>query len=250
MKIIIVEDEIIARQKLEGLLNGIASDIEILAHLESVEETVKWIRDNASPDIAFFDIQLSDASCFEIFERIQVNFPVIFLTAYDDYVMKAFDHNAIHYILKPATKTKVAEALKKVSRFRDHFVHLGIQNLPGEKDKKNYTERLVVRKGLDAVPLPIDAIAYFFSEHKISFAKTSEGISYMVDEPLIELERKLNPSSFFRVNRQYLVNINAIKNFRSNEQSKIVLELEPPVNDEVIISKENAGNFRKWIRGE
>lgn len=250
MNVIIVEDEAIARQKLEGLLHETVTDLNILGHFESVEDTVSWLEKNNPPDIAFFDIQLSDATCFEIFERTKVRFPVIFLTAYDNYVMKAFDNNAIHYILKPVTRTKVADALAKVENFKEHFVHIGIRNLLNDTVKKSYAQRLIVRKGLDAVPLGIDQIAYFFSEHKISFVKTVDDNCYMIDDPLSDLEKSLNPAEFFRVNRQFLVHIDAIQNFRSIKSSKLKLELNPAPKDEVLVSKENAANFKNWIKGD
>ena len=206
MKILIVEDEIIAKEKLESLLFELLPNPQIVGHLETVKDAVEWIRLNEVPDIAFFDIQLADANCFDIFSQIDVKFPVIFLTAFDDYVMKAFDYNAIHYILKPATRVKLKEAIEKVKNFRDHFLHQGIHELMNQTSK-NYLSRIVVRKGLDAIPLKIEEIAYFFSEHKISFAKTVNSHTYMVNEPLSELTDLLDPSLFFRANRQYLVHM-------------------------------------------
>ena len=250
MKILIVEDELIAQQKLEDMLLQLNPETQIMARLESVEETVTWLKKNPAPDIAFFDIQLADATCFEIFDRFHVAFPVIFLTAYDNYVMQAFDHNAIHYILKPATVGKVKDALDKVQNFRDHFIHIGIRNMIRDSStKQNFPERIIVRKGLDAVPLEITEIAYFFSEHKISFAKTHQDTTYMVDDSLADLEQSLNPAHFFRANRQYLVHIKAIQNFRSTKSSKIQLEVNPNSGEPILVSKENAANFRQWIKG-
>ncbi len=248
MKILIIEDEPIAKQKLESLLNELVPNMQLVGHLESVTEAVEWIQINESPDIAFFDIQLADSICFDIFKQVAVTFPVIFLTAFDDYVMKAFDYNAIHYILKPATRLKLKEALEKVQNFRQHFLHQSIHQLMNQPTK-NYRNRLIVRKGLDAVPLKISDIAYFFSEHKISFVKATEGTSYMVDEPLSELSNQLDPHLFFRANRQYLIHFNAVKNYRSTTSSKLKLELNPPPAEDVIISKENAPHFKKWIKG-
>jgi len=250
MKLIIVEDEVIARQRLIGFLNDLIPNIEILGEFEGVVDTVNWLKHNDTPDIAFFDVQLSDATCFEIFEQVNVPFPVIFLTAYDNYVMESFEYNAIHYLLKPATKDKVKEALAKVQRFKSHFVHQGIQNLiENQMSRKEFSTRLIVRKGLDTVPIEVSQIAYFFSEHKITFAKTVDDQTYMIDETLADLENRLDPSLFFRANRQYLIQIKALRNFRSTNSSKIQLELKPSSKSEVVVSKESAPRFRKWVKG-
>ena len=242
MKVLIVEDEITATKKLEALLKRIKPGIEILAKLESVKDTVGWIRQNPKPDVAFFDIQLSDNVSFEIFKQCDVTFPVIFVTAYDDYLLQAFEQNTIHYILKPITEEKVREGLEKFDRLSEHFRSY---NRPETTDSRDI---LLVRKGMSFVPLSINDIAYIVSEHKVSFAKDNNGAIYLVDQSLTDLEKVLDPKRFFRANRQYLVNLQAIANYKSIEQSKIKLVLKPSAKEDVIIGKENAGLFRKWIK--
>ncbi len=236
MKVLIVEDEITATKKLEALLNKAAPGIEILARLESVKETVDWIRKNQEPDVAFFDIQLADDVSFEIFKQCDVTFPVIFVTAYDDYLLQAFEQNTIHYLLKPITEEKVREGLAKLSRVAEHFGGINKpENTKGSKDK------LLVRKGMSFVPLETNRISYIFSEHKVSFAKDDQGTIYLIDQSLNDLEKMLDPKKFFRANRQYLVSLQAIDKYRSIDQSKIKLDLKPATRQEVIIGKENAG---------
>lgn len=242
MKVLIVEDEITATKKLESLLKRVKPEIDIMARLESVKETVGWIKEDHKPDIAFFDIQLADDVSFEIFKQCDVTFPVIFVTAYDHYLLQAFEQNTIHYLLKPITEEKVREGLEKFNRVAEHFAGISNQNTRNSKDK------LLVRKGMSFVPLDINKIAYIFSEHKISFAKDDEGMIYLVDQSLTDLEKMLDPQRFFRVNRQYLVHLQAIDKYKSIEQSKIKLDLKPSTNEDVIIGKENAGFFRKWIK--
>ncbi len=243
MTILIVEDEITATKKLEALLKRVKPAVEIMAKLESVKEAVTWITTNPKPALAFFDIQLADDVSFEIFKQCDVTFPVIFVTAYDSYLLQAFEQNTIHYLLKPITEEKVREALEKFERFAQHF---GTVNNPLSKsDSKN---TLLVRKGMNFVPLDVNRIAYIFSEHKISFAKDDQGSIYLVDRSLTDLENTLDPKVFFRANRQYLVGLHAIEKYRSIEQSKIKLDLRPAAKEEVIIGKENAGSFRKWIK--
>ncbi len=243
MKVIIVEDEITATKKLEDLLNKVEPGIQIAARLESVKDTVAWIKQHTKPDVAFFDIQLSDDVSFEIFKRCEVDFPVIFVTAYDNYLLQAFEQSTIHYLLKPVTEAKVKIALDKLQRMAAHFKHTPIVD-----DLKYEHSRLMVRKGLAYIPLDVANLAYVFSEHKLSFAKDFEGSVYLVDQSLTELENKLDTRQFFRVNRQYLVNFKAIDQFKSIEQSKIQLDLKPVAKEQVIIGKENAVAFRSWVK--
>jgi DNA-binding LytR/AlgR family response regulator len=248
MKVIIVEDEITATRKLEGLIHKLDSSVEVIAKLDTVKDTVNWIKNNTAPDLGFFDIQLADDISFSIFEKCNIDFPIVFITAYDDYLLKAFDHNSIHYILKPINEEKIKKAFQKIKHLERHFVSASIKDLLSGK-KSNYINRVIVRKGMDYVPLESCDISYIFSEYKTSFVIDKNHELYIADQPLIELEKRLDPSFFFKANRQYIINIKSIVRFKSIEQSKIKLELKPKPEREVIIGKENAGTFRKWIKG-
>ena len=248
MKVIIVEDESTAILKLEALLKKADPAIEIIGKLESVKDAVSWIKNHPSPDLGFFDIQLSDDISFRIFDHCEVDFPVVFITAFDDYLLRAFEYNSLHYVLKPINEEKISGVLHKIRKIEKHFVHNSLREISsGGKNETHFKSRLVVRKGLDFSPVEVSDIAYIFTEHKITFIRDKlEGI-YMIDQTLSDLEKDLDPRIFFRVNRQYLVNISAIKKFRSIDQSKILIDLSPKSKDEVIISKEHAPAFRKWI---
>jgi DNA-binding LytR/AlgR family response regulator len=248
MRVIIVEDEKLAVHKLESLLIRMDPSIEILARLESVKETVRWLKNNPKPHLGFFDIQLSDASSFEIFKQVDIFFPVIFITAYDDYLIDAFEYNSIHYILKPVTGEKINQALNKVKLLKDHYLTTGVSEFLSAYNNSAYKSRLVVRKGIDYTPIETKEIAYVFTEHKISFLRDRHNQTFILDESLSDLVSKLDPKKFFRANRQYLIHVDAIKKFTSLEQSKILLELDPPSKEDVIVSKENAVLFRKWIK--
>lgn len=248
MRVILVEDEAHARRQLAAHLRQILPEIEIAAELETVRDAVRWIEAHPAPDLAFFDIQLADDTSFAIFEQAKVDFPVVFVTAFDDYLLKAFEYNSIHYLLKPISREKVAGALKKARALEDHFLRTGFRELISRKTgSQPAPERLIVRKGLDFVPLSVAEIAYCFSEHKVTFARDFGGETYIVDPSLTELEGILGDSLFFRANRQFLVRKNAIKKYKSVDQSKIELDLMPPPGKPVVIGKENASVFRKWI---
>lgn len=248
MRVILAEDEITASRKLANLLLRAEPSIDIVAFPESVKAAVDWLQHHTAPDLAFFDIRLSDALSFEIFDQCRIDFPVIFVTAYDDYLLKAFDYNAIHYLLKPVTEEKLKKALQKVKQLETHFMSGVGQFLKELKINAGSRDRVLVHKGAYLVPLEASLIAYVFTEHKISFVRSGDGELYVADQTLTELEDRLDPVLFFRANRQYLVNRDFIIKFKSIEQSKILLELKPSTRQEIIIGKENAVGFRKWIK--
>ena len=240
-----MEDEMTAVKNLKQVLGKVDTSIEVIAELSGVKECVTWLQRNETPDLGFFDIQLSDDVSFEIFDRYRVTFPVVFVTAFDEYLLQAFEQNAIHYILKPITFTKIEQAIMKVKQLETHFSLSGIKKLIEAGNNQNKT-RLLVRKGTGFFPIQMEDIAYVFTEHKICFVRTRSGETYMSDGSLSEIEQKLNSNRFFRVNRQYLVQIDAISKFLSN-QGKLLLTLNPQPKNDVSVGKDNASAFRHWI---
>lgn len=249
MKVIIIEDESTAVEKLISMLAAIDASIEVLATLESVKESLAWLNTNAAPDLAFVDIQLSDDSSFEIFRQYDVRFPVIFTTAFDAYMRESFEYNTLDYLLKPIQADRLQKALAKVRKLETHFIQYKFNelfNMSSAQDARK--QRYVVKKGVDFVSVNVKDIAYFFTEYRIVFLQDKEGQKYIVDKTLSDLQEELDSQQFFRANRKYLVCIEAVGKFRS-DQGKILLELMPPVKEEVAVSKENAPNFRVWIEG-
>ncbi|MEM9299276.1 MAG: LytTR family DNA-binding domain-containing protein [Bacteroidota bacterium] len=245
MKVFIVEDEPAARQRLFGMLVKTNPKIELVGEAESVVEGIKWITNNPPPDLAFFDVQLADDFSFQIFETVEVNFPVIFTTAYDEYVLQALEHNSVDYILKPITEERLSKALSKVRKLESHFI---FRNLKTTLELKEPKKRFLVKKGIDYVSVEARNVAYFFTEHKLSFLRDTSGTTYIIDSNITDLLTQVDKKEFFRVNRKYLVNINAIERFKS-DNGKIELHLSPATKEKVTVSKENAPNFRKWIEG-
>lgn len=250
MKVIIIEDEPTAVKKLEDILHGISREIMVLACLPSVREAVDWIRRNPAPDLGFFDIQLSDDLSFRIFEECPVNFPVVFTTAYDHYLLRAFEYHSVHYLLKPLQEEKVMRAIQKVRDFKSMLLNHSIHHLlQAQKNGGHPSNRFVVRKGNDFIPLEIEHIAFFSTEHGLSFVHTLKGETFIIDQSLSEIEKQLDQRTFFRANRQYLVHLKAIRKFKSIEQSKIKLEILTGDQKEITIGKQNAILFRQWISG-
>lgn len=249
MKVLIIEDEVMAVSKLTAMLSALDSSIEIVGTLESVKESLAWLKTNTAPDLAFVDIQLSDDSSFEIFKQHEVQFPVVFTTAYDDYILESFEYNSIDYLLKPIRADRLKKALEKVKKLETHFVQYKFNELFNKTSRKeSKKQRYVVKKGVDFVSVNVKDIAYFFTEYRIVFLRDVEGNKYIIDKTLSDLQEELDPDQFFRANRKYLVSIEAVSKFRS-DNGKILLELTPKVNEEVAVSKENAPNFRTWIEG-
>lgn len=248
MNVIIIEDELLARQKLESMLESIDPQIRVKGKLTSVKEAIQWFYRNPKPDLAFVDIQLSDDHSFEIFRQYPVDFPVIFTTAFDKYLLESFEYNTVDYLLKPITEAKLQRALDKVKKLEQHFVVRNIMNLVQQERKPHALTRLITRKGTEFIALDIDQIAYFYTEHKIVFVKDTGGRLLTVDSTLGELEERLDKKQFFRLNRKYLGCIRAIDRFKS-DNGKIKVFLTPSTREEVHVSKETAPAFRQWIGG-
>ena len=248
MKVLIIEDEATAVDKLSNMLMQLDPSIEIVGKTESVKSSLEWLRNNPGPDLAFVDVQLSDDNSFEIFKQYEVRFPVIFTTAYDDYILQSFEYNSIDYLLKPLQEERLQKALQKVRKLETHFIQHKFNELFDRKPETSpKKQRFVVKKGVDFVSVNIKEVAYFFTEYRIVFLRDRQGDKYIIDKTLADLQEELG-ADFFRVNRKYLVSIEAIAKFRS-DNGKILVNLDPKVNEEVVVSKENAPNFRAWIGG-
>jgi DNA-binding LytR/AlgR family response regulator len=249
LKAIIIEDERPAMEALVQTLSSIAADLQVEAVLSTVSESIDYLSGAPTVDIIFSDVQLPDGLSFEIFKKIQVQIPVIFTTGYDEFMMNAFSFNGIDYLLKPIDKKELGNALGKYRNFEKHFAaqSLRINNLVRnfETKKKN---RLVVRKGMEHIALRLEDIILFYTENKLVFVIDRLGKKYLADKTLGELEEILDNNVFFRANRQYIVNINFIKGFKTYEKVKLQVDLNiPDLNHCIIVSQENSPQFKEWI---
>lgn len=249
MKVVIVEDEKPAAEKLKLAIKKADPGIETVAVLNSVEEAIQWLLKNPQPDLIFMDIELSDGLSFEIFRKTPVQCPVIFITAYDEYWQEAFEHNSIDYLLKPVKQDKLNSALNKYELLKKHFA-VSFQQLMEWKQQENnitYKKRVLVKRGLDYVSLKTEDIAYCYATHKVVCLVNNQNQKFILDKSLSDLEKELNPAVFFRVNRKYLMNINAVKRIKAFSKGKLQIEVDPPVEEEIIISSENVTAFKEWI---
>lgn len=259
MKVLIIEDESATARRLQKLLSEIDPEIHVLAIHESIAQTVDWLKINGEPELMFMDINLSDGLSFGVFEEIEVNCPVIFTTAYDQYAIQAFKVNSIDYLLKPVNKESLSESLSKYHKLnqpaetsRVDFNKLDLAKLATALGirKPDYMKRLVVRYGEVIKAIEIKDVAYFYSDEKIVFMTLKEGKTYPVDFTIDHLEQRLNPEEFFRINRKFLVNYHAIEKMISYSKSRIKLTLNPPCELEAISSTERSGEFKEWLAGK
>ena len=249
MKVIIVEDEKPAAEKLVKAILKSDPGIEVSAVLTNIKDSIAWLQQNPMPDLLFMDIELSDGLSFKIFETVNITSPVIFCTAFDEYWQEAFEHNSIDYLLKPIKQEKLETALNKYDKLKQHFA-AGFQQLmqwQQQASSNGYKKRFLVKRGTDYVSVKTEDIAYFYAAHKLVCMVNTNNQKFILDQSLADIEKQLDPSLFYRVNRKYLIQLNAIRKIKSYPKSKLQLEVEPVVNEDIIISQENVSAFKEWM---
>jgi DNA-binding LytR/AlgR family response regulator len=249
MKVIIIEDEKPAAEKLLKAIQKADAAIEVSAVLNNVKDSVAWLRQNPMPDLLFMDIELSDGLSFKIFETVAINSPVIFCTAFDEYWQEAFEHNSIDYLLKPVKQEKLEAALNKYDKLKQHFA-AGFQQLlqwQQQSPSNGYKKRFLVKRGTDYISVKTEDIAYFYAAHKLVCMVNRSNQKFILDQSLADIEKQLDPAQFYRVNRKYLIQLTAIKKIKTYPKSKLQLEVEPVVNEDIIISQENVSAFKEWM---
>lgn len=245
MKVVIIEDEIIAADYLEKMIRRCDAGIEIMAKLDSVSASVAWFQTH-KPDLIFLDIHLADDISFKIFERVEIKTPVIFTTAYDHYAIQAFKLNSIDYLLKPIDQEELLRSIEKYKNI--YTAQIDMQLLAGMfRRQPVYQERFLVSSGQKLRSVPVSEIAYFFAEQKLSFLIDRSGRQFIIDQSLDKLEALLDPANFFRINRQFIVSFGSIKNMFSYSKSRVKLELDPAMDKETIVSVERAPGFKEWL---
>ncbi|MBT2163354.1 LytR/AlgR family response regulator transcription factor [Zobellia barbeyronii] len=251
MKVVIIEDELAASDNLTYLLHTIDSDIEILKVLDSVKSSVAFLSKPHEAELIFMDIHLADGVSFEIFDRVAINIPVIFATAYNQYTLKAFKFNSIDYLLKPIDQDELSDALQqfkvqnKEQGIADHQVK-GLLDLIKTKSK-SYKSTFLVNYREEMIPLKTINIAYFRVDTGIVKGITLDNKSYSMDNKLEDIEEELSPEDFHRVNRQFLVNREAIVNIKPYFSGKLVVVVNPVCDERIIVSKAKATEFKDWV---
>lgn len=244
IKTLIIEDEKPAARKLERLI-GLFPDLELVATIYSVEEGIEWFQNNPHPDLIFSDIVLGDGLSFDIFEKIPTRSFMIYTTAFDQYTLKAFKLNSIDYLLKPIMEEDLEKAITKYKSFLPadaSYNNLEIKSLI--KEEKQKLSRILVKIGYNLKIIQTDEVLYFYSENKIVYLQTKER-HYPTDFTLDELQEVLDHKNFFRVNRQFIINSNFIKNIHTSPYYKVEMEVSP--EEEITVSRDRLKDFKDWL---
>ena len=250
MKAVIVEDEIIAAQNLQRLIAKVNKEIQIVAILKSIEESVEWFSVNSNPDLVFMDIHLSDGASFSIFEKVTIHAPIIFTTAYDEYALKAFEVNSIDYLLKPINIKDLERAINKFSqlnRAQSNNEEV-IANMLAmfQKRKEIYKSFFLIPHKDKFIPLSVNDIAYVYSENKIAKIVTFDNRTFTHNNSLDEVQRQVDPLKFFRANRQFIISHKAIKDISVWFDSKLSVNLTVDIPEKIIVSQAKASEFKDW----
>ena len=256
MSCLIIEDEFPAAARLRALIEKVAPSMVVGPTLESVEKAVAYLREQPHPDLIFSDIHLSDGLSFDIYRQVPVGSPIIFTTAFDQYAIKAFEVNSIDYLLKPIRADHLQKALAKWQQrkvdldFQAQFRQMLAQMPMGNTPPKSYKTRFLVKGRDQLIPVEAGEIAYFSSAHEVVYLVTYSGRRWALDFTLDELEQKLDPQDFFRLNRQFLGSLNAIEAIHPYFNGRLKLQLQPAPQKEVLVSREKAKRSKAWLEGE
>jgi DNA-binding LytR/AlgR family response regulator len=251
MRILIVEDEPQTAFMLKAIILKLRSETEIVEITDSVESTVSFLQHSVIfPELIFMDIQLADGISFSIFDKIQVKCPVIFCTAYDDYVLQAFKTSGIDYLLKPVREEDVNAAFRKFDTLKSSFDTTAFTNLirnTVNTPQPTFKKTLLVQYRESIIPLQINNIAVFFVENEVLYAYTFDQQKFAIFRPLGEIENELNPAVFFRINRQALVNKLAIKEIQPYFNRKLSIHLSVKLPESLVVSRLKVSEFMKWM---
>ena len=253
MNILIIEDEEPAVQRLKKILLEIEPESKILDILVSVRSAIEWFKTHAAPDIILLDINLADGSSFEIFSVINVESPIIFITAFDEFAIQAFKLNSVEYLLKPVKKEELVAAINKYKK-----LHSSNSSMPDlkmlidtiQKKQEPFKKRFLIRYGEHIKAIDTEQVAYFYTEEKINFLKTKDDHTYPVEYNLDKLETMLDPDRFFRINRQFIISIDSIVEMFSFSKSRVKVNLKPAIKMDTVVSTERSPHFKEWLSGK
>lgn len=260
MRILIVEDEDLAVKKIQKTLASVDSDAVVTGITDSIKSTVEWLQENPQPDLILMDIELADGQSFEIFNLVEIKSPVVFTTSYDEYALKAFKVNSIDYLLKPVQKDELQNALNKYKKIKNTYsdtsavaenkdlsMDMLVKELQRKLQPKEYRKRFLVKHTQKLVSIEIEEIAYFFSDGRLNFFKTTDNRKFVVDYTMDELEDMLDPEQYFRISRSFYVSVNSIDKIDDYFGNRLILQLKPAVDKEALVSREKVTEFKKWM---
>lgn len=252
MNVVIIEDEHLTAERISSLLREIDPGIEVISIIDSVKRSVEWFSSNEQPDLVFMDIQLADGLSFDVFDAVKIEAPVIFITAFQEYAIKAFKVNSVDYLLKPVSEEDLRNALSKFKRYFNQ--ELTAPAIGGdllrdirEMIRKPYKSRFMVRVGDHIKTVEVEDILYFYSLQKGTYLHSSDNRNYVIDYTLGRLEEILDPLLFHRINRKYLISHRAITDLITLSSSKLKVKLLHSDDDEIYISRERVATIKEWL---
>jgi DNA-binding LytR/AlgR family response regulator len=255
MKVLIIEDEQPAAEKLERYLMKYDPSTIVLEKISSVKDSVDWLQQHEREvDLIFMDIQLIDGLSFQIFQQVQIRKPVIFTTAFNEFALDAFKVNSIDYLLKPITFTDLSASLKKLESLREQLqvttpLQERIQKAVTTFRDKEYKTRFMVKLGEHIRSITTEQIGLFYADGRDVYLVTTQNRKFIIDYTLESLEDILDPQVFFRLNRTFILNINAIKDVLVYSNSRLKITLQQEFDKEIIVSREKVGDFKEWFDG-
>ena len=254
IKVLIVEDEIPAQINLKKLIEKCCADSRIVMTLTSVRSAIKWLEENPEgADVIFMDVELSDGICFDIFESVAITAQVIITTAYDNYAVNAFKINSVDYLLKPLVEEELERAWERCRERLEQHTTPNIETLldmvskAGTSKDKEYKKRFIVKTGEKIIIIPVDDIAYCYSEDKSTYAICCNGSRRLLDYSLDMVQEMLDPKLFFRVSRSCIVSINSIENISKYLGTRLKLQLNPRSDEDIVVSRSRTSDFLEWL---
>lgn len=248
MNVVIIEDEQLAGQKLARVLEEVVPGISILDIIPSVEKAVNFFSQHHDIELIFMDIQLEDGICFEIFEKLQVDYPIVFTTAFDEYTLKAFKQNSIDYLLKPIKKDDLKNAVDKYKKIHQK-IHLStLQKVISSFKTNEFKQRFLIKIGGNYKSIETRFINCFYIKESFAFSSTREGRNYSIDYSLDKIEELINPQDYFRINRNFIVRFEAIENILIYSSSRLKIKIENfEENEDILVSRDRVKSFKEWM---
>ena len=250
MRVIIIEDETPAANRLTKLLHAINDEVEVVARLDSIASAVQYFSSAKNVDLVFMDIQLADGLSFDIFYQAKVKAPVIFTTAFDQYTLKAFKVNSVDYLLKPIDEKELRSAVEKYKELyhkKENDFSEKMLKMMQEMNTGKYKERLLVKRGQQLSYVKTEAMAFCYADGKLCYAVDFNNNKHLLENNLTQLEEQLQPNKFYRINRHLLVNIDAIKKVHTWLGGRLKLEILPSTTAETVVSRERVNGFKDWL---
>ena len=250
MKVLIVEDETTAYEYLADIIKKVDPDIEIAGNTDSVSQTIKWLLTNPLPDLIFMDIHLSDGSAFTIFDEIDVETPIIFTTAYDEYSLEAFKVNSVDYLLKPIKPDDLSRALNKFSKLTRTDVIEYLTKIAQLTPTRRFNDKLLIPLKDKLFPVDLSDVSCFYTTDKATTVFLKNGESYQYGKTLDQIYITLNPADFYRANKQFIISRHSVQKITIWFDSRLLLTLDTDVPERVYVSKNKASDFKTWIVNE